>query len=312
MRKWMIFIWLVLGVKGLMAQKVERTLITVSGGTYEKAIFREGGKIWINRDYVIQGVPKVFEGFEVLRCRVIMAKRGESLSGVEIKAREQGTLYLLARPSEGMKSVLGKQGWKLLNKTQLQYHTPQGDEPLAIYTRKAETGEVISLPLVKDFGGVMPLASEIHYEPAGLEASEITVRVTGKEYQPGHLVEGGRLWINREYVARGIPKAFEGFEMLITAVVPRGGESPEEVMIPETTGKLYVVARRTKAVLAMMASEGWHPLPQTDFMYDTPQGSETLCIFSKPASAGKKVYIPVVRDFGGVLPLAKQIQYTQP
>src|SRR5690606_31857899 len=56
----------------------------------------------------------------------------------------------------------------------------------------------------------------------------------------------------------------------------------------------------------------WDLVPNGNFYYTSPTGIETMHVFRKMANKGRKVYIPMVGDFAGVIILAAEIEYSRP
>ncbi len=79
------------------------------------------------------------------------------------------------------------------------------------------------------------------------------------------------------------------------------GEIEKGVMIPESDGKLYLIADKGLSI------SGWMPVFGTELHYT---GAE-LCIYSRKVNAGERISIPEVTNFKGASPLAKQINLVE-
>lgn len=90
---------------------------------------------------------------------------------------------------------------------------------------------------------------------------------------------------------------FANYEFLSS----NAGEIEKGVMIPESDGKLYLIADMGLSI------NGWTPVFGTELHYT---GAD-LCIYSRKVNAGERISIPEVTNFKGASPLAKHINLVE-
>ena len=72
-------------------------------------------------------------------------------------------------------------------------------------------------------------------------------------------------------------------------------------------GMVYIIARKNERTAEDLF--GWREVKNSEVTYSTHKGDESLKIFSKKAKAGKEIEIPQTKDFCGITPIAKKIDY---
>jgi hypothetical protein len=113
------------------------------------------------------------------------------------------------------------------------------------------------------------------------------------------LAKNAALFLNRATytVTDSTFSGFDNYEFLSS----NAAETEKGVMIPETGGKLYLIADKGLTI------SGWTPVFGTQIHYT---GAE-LCIYSKKAAAGERVAIPEVTNFKGASPIARHIDLVE-
>ena len=285
--------------------------VIVSGGQYQPSKFGEKCLLWTDRKYVAENTPREFEGYDMLLSRFVLGARGERSAGGIMAASCDCDAYVIAGISYKMRTTLADGGWSLLDGTVFDYRTADRLALAGIYARRLRAGEVVTLPLVGDMVGIIPLAEHIEYHRPPAEMSDVKISLISDTdcYVKRILADGVEPWTNRKYTLQGVPQGFAGAEILATAALGRSEKSPYAVFRAESAGEVYVLARPTNAVKGMLKREGWTMVEGTEFEYRTADGAEKIAIFSKKMRAGGKAYMPEVRDFGGAIPLAVNIDY---
>lgn len=127
----------------------------------------------------------------------------------------------------------------------------------------------------------------------------VKIEVDAGFFSKKTLLQNVALFLNRPtyLITDTVFSGFKHYEFLSS----NAGEIEKGVMIPETDGKLYIIAEKGLSI------SGWNQLFGTDLHYT---GAE-LSIYSRSVVAGERVLIPEVTNFKGASPIAKQIDLVE-
>lgn len=135
-------------------------------------------------------------------------------------------------------------------------------------------------------------------------ADDMKISVVGKTYRKKVFENGTELFLNRSYVIENLPENSElkGFYFLASA----GGTDviDEGVIIPSRDGIIYILARNASKI------EGWTKVEGSDFKYTS--SNTLMSVFQKSVIANQEIIIPLLTDFQGASPIAKDIGYINP
>ena len=168
---------------------------------------------------------------------------------------------------------------------------------------------------LKDAAGlpVAPFRTDSPFHAADMAAAELAkemtltgVKATGQGYKLVKLKKGAKLFLNRNYPVNILPERFEDFDMLIRNATV-GILSQSCTIVPDADGMVYIIARKNERTAEDLF--GWREVKNSEVTYSTHKGDESLKIFSKKAKAGKEIEIPQTKDFCGITPIAKKIDY---
>lgn len=137
--------------------------------------------------------------------------------------------------------------------------------------------------------------------------SNIGVKAEGADYVLRKFEKGAELFRNRKYpISILLPEEFAGFDMLVRNA--GGGTLSQQCLLtPDADGYVYIVARKNDRTQDDLY--GWREVSGSEVCYSTSKGDEKLSIFAKKAKRGKAVALPQTKDFCGIIPIARKIEY---
>ncbi len=112
--------------------------LKISGGHFEQAVLREGGKAFSNRRYTWRSVPEELEGSQYTQTA------GGVVAQINVAAKEDTTVYVATATDQAGTPELTGSGWKPLN---LSFnYTDSGKSEMHLFSRKLAAGEAIEIP----------------------------------------------------------------------------------------------------------------------------------------------------------------------
>ncbi len=262
---------------------------------FQKSVLTNGALYFLNRNYTIYGVPEEFLNYEFLLANAGVANDGTANSGTYIPSAD-GEIYLIGR------SGVAVTGWTAIPGTEFYYDAGSSIGALSMFKKSVFAGDKVEIPFVDNFQELRPLAKTIVLEKI-IPADSMSVTFEIAEDDNGSFLkstfdENAILFTNRTYEIYGIPTSFKGYDFLAS----EGAKVDRGVIIPSSSGFVYVIAKSG-------GLNGWQEVENSQFSYNVTQPTQ-MSIYRKQVNAGERIELPLVDNFQGVTPIAKEINLT--
>ncbi|MGC3978059.1 MAG: sialate O-acetylesterase [Paludibacteraceae bacterium] len=268
------------------------TVTVETADNFEKGILKDGATYYLNRTYTLYSVGDTLSNNEFLLSDAGTSSDGITHTGTIIPSKD-GEIYVLGR------TVTAISGWTLVPGTEFYYNAGSSIGAVSLFKKTVTAGQRIEIPAVDNFYETRPFAKSIILNkiiPA--DSMDVTVEVTEEDagiFTKSTFNDGSAFFTNRTYTITNTPTSFRGFDFLAN----EGAKIDKGVVIPSKDGYVYVAAKPGGIT-------GWTEIENSTFYYSTATPTD-MSIYKKQVKAGERVELPLVTDFQGITPIAKNI-----
>lgn len=280
-------------IYGQQTWALDTMSVTVeTSDNFEKGILKDGTTYFLNRTYTVYSVGDTLSNNEFLLSDAGTGSDGIVHKGTVIPSKD-GEIYLLGRTTTAII------GWTLVPGTEFYYDAGTSIGALSLFKKQVTAGQRIDIPTVDNFQEARPFAKSIVLNkiiPA--DSMAVIIEVTESDAQiftKSTFDDNAVLFRNRTYTISGVPASFRGFDFLAND----GAKVDRAVAIPSKDGYIYVAAKPGGLT-------GWTEIANSTFYYSTSTPTD-MSIYKKQVTAGQRIELPLVADFQGITPLAKDI-----
>lgn len=258
--------------------------------------FVEGAVMWHNAGDRLREVPQWMQGITLIRSVREGPRPGTVIT---VRTAAASVVYIIVESQCGddpgrsgglLPDVLPAAGWELREQAPrcLENSTMQ------VYARRVAPGELLSLPLISEAGGVMALAAKIDVEAfsAFVETS------TGLEYRATKMVETVRAWTDVRCVWAWVPSSLKGDGIFFQG--PMESTPPGTVIRIRASGafRAYVLVEtsykggvaRDGGFASLLPSTGWRKFGNEGPSWGNV--NSTFRIFSRQVAEGEEAALP--------------------
>lgn len=280
-------------IAGQQTWALDTMSVTVeTADNYTKGILKDGATYFSNRTYTIYSVGDTLSNNEFLLSDAGTSSDGIVHKGTIIPSKD-GEIYLLGRTTTAIS------GWTLVPGTEFYYDAGSSIGALSLFKKTVTAGQRIDIPAVDNFQEARPFAKAIILNkiiPADTMA--VTIEVTESDaaiFTKSTFDDNAVFFKNRTYTISGTPASFKGYDFLAND----GAKIDRAVAIPSKDGDIYLAAKPGGLT-------GWTEIANSTFYYSTSTPTD-MSIYKKQVTAGQRVELPLVSDFQGITPIAKNI-----